>query len=246
MLTEPLYQGLQDLRLRGMARALAAGQQHAEQREWGFAERLAVLIDAEQSERRNHRYVQRLRWAKFSQTASLEELDTRTPRGLNGALIKQLSTMGFIADHRNVLITGPTGVGKSYLACALGQRACRDDLSVRYLRIPRLIEELLRASALQKKSLLFKTLSKTSLLIIDDFGLTPMSDIIKRDLLEILDDRFDRSSTIIGSQIPVAQWHAHLDDPTLADAILDRVVHNAYKIELTGDSQRRKKALDMP
>jgi DNA replication protein DnaC len=139
-----------------------------------------------------------------------------------------------------VLITGPTGVGKSYIASALAHQACRQDRSVRYFRMPRLTEDLLRAGAQQKKSAFFKHLAKADLLVLDDFGLAPMSDEIKRDLLEIVDDRFDKKSTLITSQLPIDAWHRHLDDPTLADAILDRLVHNAYKIELKGESMRKK------
>lgn|SRR5438309_209313 len=241
MLTEPLYQGLQDLGLRGMARTFSA-QEKGTSQDLSFAERLALLIDAEQSERRNYRYAQRLRWAKFGQSASLEDIDSRTPRGLDRATVTQLSTLAFIADKLNVLITGPTGVGKSYLACALGQHACRENISVRYLRLPRLVDELVRADALKKKSQLFKHLAKFQLLILDDFGLTPLADEIKRDLLEIIDDRFDKTATLVTSQLPVSKWHEYLAEPTLADAILDRIVHNAYKIELKGESMRKKKA----
>lgn len=241
MLTEPLYQALQDLGLRGMARTFAT-QEKDTSRDLGFNERLAMLIDSEQSERRNYRYAQRLRWAKLGQSASLEDLDSRAPRGIDRSLIAQLGTLRFITDKLNVLITGPTGVGKSYLACALGQHACRENLGVRYLRLPRLVEELARAEALKKKSQLFKHLAKFPLLILDDFGLTPLANETQRDLLEIIDDRFDRSSTIVTSQLPVAKWHEYLAEPTLADAILDRLVHNAYKIDLQGDSMRKKKA----
>lgn len=241
MLTEPLYQGLQDLGLRGMARAFDL-QEKDTRRDLGFNERFALLIDAEQSERRNCRYTQRLRWAKLGQSASLEDLDSRAPRGLDRSLMTQLGTLAFVADKLNVLITGPTGVGKSYLACALGQHACRENVSVRYLRLPRLAEELVRAEALKRKSQLFKHLAKFKLLILDDFGLTPLADETKRDLLEIIDDRFDKSATILTSQLPVAKWHDYLADPTLADAILDRIVHNAYKIDLKGESMRKKKA----
>jgi DNA replication protein DnaC len=241
MLTEPLYQGLQDLGLRGMARTFAAQEKDAS-RDLSFNERLALLIDAEQSERRNYRYAQRVRWAKLGQSASLEDLDSRAPRGLDRSLIAQLGSLQFVTDKLNVLITGPTGVGKSYLACALGQHACRENIGVRYIRLSRLVEELVRAEALKKKSQLFKHLAKFKLLILDDFGLAPLADETKRDLLEIIDDRFDKSATIVTSQLPINKWHEYLDDPTLADAILDRIVHNAYKIELKGESMRKKKA----
>lgn len=241
MLTEPMYQGLQDLGLRGMARAFAAQEEEAHS-SLGFGDRLALMIDAEQSERRNQRYVQRLRWAKLGQSANLEDLDSRAPRGLDRRLIEQLASLAFVRDKLNLLITGPTGVGKSYLACALGQHACRENIGVRYLRLSRLVEDLGRAEAIKKKSQLFKHLAKFKLLILDDFGLAPLTDTTKRDLLEIIDDRFDQTSTIVTSQLPVAKWHAYLDEPTLADAILDRIVHNAYKVELKGESMRKKKA----
>lgn len=242
MLTEPLYQALQALGLRGMARQFSAQLQSSDLAGLPFNDRMALLVDAEQSERSNYRYAQRLRWAKLGQSASLEDLDQRTPRGLDKSLVAQLTTLAFVEDKRNLLITGPTGVGKSYLACAIGQQACRQDISVRYLRMPRLVEELICADALKRKGALFKHLAKFRLLILDDFGLAPIADVHQRDLLEIVDDRFDKSSTILTSQLPVEQWHSWLGEPTLADAILDRVVHNAYKLALKGESMRRKKA----
>lgn len=243
MLTEPLYQALQSLGLRGMARQFGTQTQTADVAAMAFTDRLALLIDAEQAERSNCRYAQRLRWAKLGQHASLEDLDSRTPRGLDKSLIAQLATLVFVPEHRNILITGPTGVGKSYLACAFGHHACRHNTSTRYLRLSRLVEELVRADALKRKSALFKHLAKFQLLILDDFGLVPLADTSQRDLLEIIDDRFERGSTIITSQLPVEQWHAYLGDPTLADAILDRIVHNAYRIALRGESMRKQKAV---
>lgn len=242
MLTEPLYQSLQALGLRGMARQFAAQLGNRDLEAMPFNDRFGLIIDAEQSERANYRYAQRLRWAKLGQPAQLEDLDQRSPRGLDKALVAQLASLAFVHDKRNLLITGPTGVGKSYLACALGHQACRHDVSVRYLRLPRLIEELVRADALKRKGALFKHLARFQVLILDDFGLAPIADVHQRDLLEIVDDRFDKTSTIITNQLPVEQWHPWLGDPTLADAILDRIVHNAYRITLKGDSMRRQKA----
>ena len=149
-----------------------------------------------------------------------------------------------IGQRLNVLITGPTGVGKSFLACALAQAACRRDYSVRFFRLPRLVDELTRHHALQNRSGLLKQLAKAELLVLDDFGLMPFSEQTRRDLLEILDDRYDRRSTIVTSQLPVDQWHTYLNDPTLADAILDRLVHNSYRLVLKGESMRKQKTVE--
>jgi DNA replication protein DnaC len=240
MLIEPLIAQLQALGLRGMVRGLERQPENPDTQAMGFEDRLALLVQHEIADRHAHRFSQRLRWAKLPQAACVEDLNTRAPRGIERGRLTQLIELAWIDQHLNVLITGPTGVGKSYIASALAHQACRQDRSVRYFRMPRLTEELLRAGAQQKKSAFFKHLAKADLLVLDDFGLAPMSDEIKRDLLEIVDDRFDKKSTLITSQLPVDAWHRHLDDPTLADAILDRLVHNAHKIELKGESMRKK------
>ena len=242
MLREPLYQGLQDLGLRGMAREFDKQTKTPDLLALTFEERLGFLIDHERTERMGYRLAQRLRWAKLPQNAAIEDLDHRAARGLDRSMWTRLIDLGWIAQNLNVLICGPTGVGKSYIACALGQAACRQDISVRYLRLPRLVEELVKAEALRRKGAFFKSLAKARLLVIDDFGLAPLGDQTKRDLLEILEDRYEKSSTIITSQLPVEKWHAYIDEPTLADAILDRLVHNAHRINLTGDSMRKRRA----
>ncbi len=242
MLREPLHQSLLDLGLRGMARAFDKQCQSPDFRAMTFDERLGLLLDHERAERSGARLAQRLRWAKLPQSAAIEDVDQRTARGLDRGLWPRLVDLGWIEQRLNVLICGPTGVGKSYIACALAQAACRQDLSVRYLRLPRLVDELVKAEALQKKSGFFRSLAKVKLLVIDDFGLAPLGDQTKRDLLEIIDDRYGKTATIVTSQLPVSKWHAYINEPTLADAILDRLVHNAHKVQLTGDSMRKRRA----
>lgn len=244
MLTQPLIQQLHALRLRGMAAALEQQHANAEAASLSFEERLGLMIQHEVTERATARLAQRLRWARLPQGVAMEDLDTATVRGLSASALAQVRDLGWIAQHLNVLITGPTGVGKSFLACALAHAGCRMDYAVRFFRLPRLVDELTRHHALQNRSGLLKQLAKVELLVLDDFGLTPMSEQTKRDLLEILDDRYDRRSTIVTSQLPVDQWHTYLNDPTLADAILDRLVHNAYRLTLKGESMRKQKTVE--
>lgn len=246
MLIEPLIQQLEELRLRGMAAALEQQRAAGDRTTLSFEERLGLLIQHERVERSSFRLAQRLRWARLPQAACLEDLDTRTPRGVDPGQLGQVTDLAWIHQHLNVLITGPTGVGKSFIASALAHAACRADCSVRCFRLPRLIDELARYTAMQKRSALFKQLAKADLLVLDDFGLAPLSEQTVRDLLEILDDRYDRRSTLITSQLPVDQWHAYLGDRTVADAILDRLVHNSYRLVLKGESMRKQKSASAP
>jgi len=241
MLTEPLIQQLTELRLRGMAASLEQQLASPDTKRQTFESRLGLMLQQERLERGNARLAQRLRWAKLPQQACLEDLDTRTPRGIDPGQLGQLTDLGWIREHLNLLITGPTGVGKSYIASAIAHAACRADHSVRCFRLPRLVEELARYAAMQKRSALYRQLAKADLLVIDDFGLNPLADETVRDLLEILDDRYDKKSTLITSQLPVDQWHAYLGDRTVADAILDRLVHNSYRVALKGESMRKRK-----
>jgi DNA replication protein DnaC len=239
MLTEPLVQQLSTLRLHGMAAALERQIAVPDRAAMSFEDRLGLMLENERTERASFRLAQRLRWARLPMPACLEELDLRAPRGLDPGELRRLTELGWIREHLNVLLIGPTGVGKSFIASALAHAACRADFSVRCFRLPRLIEELARYGAMQRRSAFYRQIAKSDLLVIDDFGLAPLGDESVRDLLEILDDRYDRRSTLITSQLPLDQWHAYLGDRTVADAILDRLVHNSYRVVLKGESMRK-------
>ena len=243
MLIQPLITQLSALNLKGMAAALTHQNHSADMQGMAFEDRLGMLINHETVERASYRMGQRLRWAKLLQNACMEDIDRTAVRGLEASQWQQLTDLQWIERHLNVLLIGPTGVGKSYLASALAHAACRADICVRCYRLPRLIDELERVSSLRKRSTFLRQLSRVQLLIIDDFGLTPLADSIVRDLLEILEDRYDKQSTLITSQLPIEQWHAYLGDKTVADAILDRLVHNAYKLNLSGESMRKSKTI---
>lgn len=243
MLIHPTLDQLRALRLDGMANAFEEQQQMAELDDLRFEDRLALLIDREVTERKNRRLQTRLRKAKLRhKNACVEDINYRARRGLDKGLFLSLSSCEWIDQHRNVLITGPTGVGKTYLACALAQKACREGHTVQYLRLPRLFEELVLAHADGRYPKLMTGLARTDLLVLDDWGLAPFEDVDRRELLEILEDRHELRSTLVTSQLPVDTWYEAIDHPTLADAILDRLIHNAYRLELRGESMRRKKA----
>ena len=239
MLTHPTMEKLNNLKLTGMVKALTEQQQMTEVDSLGFEERLGLLVDREATERENRKLTTRLKKAKLRQSASIEDLNFRRSRGMDKALILSLAACAWIAKGINVLICGPTGVGKSYLACALAHKACLEGYTALYLRLPRLFEELRLAKADGRYGKLMLSYAKIDLLVLDDWGLTPMTDPQRRDLLELMEDRYGLKSTIITSQLPVTSWHEAIGDPTLADAILDRIVHNAHKIEMKGESMRK-------
>jgi len=240
MLKHPTLDKLHALKLTGMAAALADQSATPDITDLSFEERLGLLVDREMTERDNRRMSSRLRRAKLRHTAILEDIDYRNSRGLDKGLIQSLASCQWVKEHLNVLITGPTGVGKTWLACALAHKACREGYTGQYVRLTRLLRELTIAKGDGQYAKLLTNLAKVDVLILDDWGLMKLSAENRRDLLEVLEDRHGRRSTIATSQLPIEEWHGVIGDATLADAILDRLVHNAYKINLRGESMRKQ------
>ena len=240
MLKQPTIDKLHELRLFGMAKALEEQDGSPKYERLDFLDRLALLVDRESAERDSNRLRLRLKQAKLRLTATVEDVDFRHPRGLDKSLVLALAGCRWIREHHNVIITGPTGVGKSYLACALAHKACREGFRVLYLRAPRLFDDLALAKADGRYRRVLAAYARLDLLVIDDWGLASLTEEQRRDVLEILEDRHDLRSTLIASQLPIEKWHKVIGDPTLGDAILDRLVHNAHKLTLKGDSLRKK------
>ena len=242
MLTHPTEQRLVALGLAGMAKALEEQRRQPDVAALSFEERLGLLVDREAIERENKRLVSRLKFAGLRQNAIVEDVDMKAARGLDKALFAKLVVGDWIAQKQNLIVIGKTGLGKSWIACALAHKACRDDRSVLYHRVPRLFDTLALTRGDGRHARLLKSIARVELLILDDWGLANLTPDQGRDLLEILDDRHGRGSTIVTSQVDVKHWHEMIANPTIADAILDRLVHNAHRLNLNGESLRKAAA----
>lgn len=244
MLTQQTMDKLYAMKLHGLADAWQEQRQQTHTNDLNFDERLALLVERQWLWKENRALATRLKYAGLRHDACMENIDFRHPRGLQRATINQLADGEWIRQHRHCLITGPTGVGKSYLACALAHKACRDGFRALYYYVPKLIRQLLSAQADGSLTRLLKKIARVDLIVIDDWGLVPLKPDQHRLFLEILEDRQGKGSMLITSQYPVSTWHERIDDPTIADAILDRLVSNAYTIELKGDSMRENTSND--
>jgi len=242
MLTEHTLEKLYSMKLDGMADAFKNQINQSGMDDLSFEERFSLLVDNLWTWKEDRRMGRLLANAKLKLNACIEDIDFKSPRGIDKTVILSLSSCTWIKESQNIIITGPTGAGKSYLACAMANKACRMGYSAYYIRAPRLFHDIAVSRADGSYGKVLNKLAGTRLLIIDDFGLAPMTDLERRDLLEVIEDRYGLASTIVSSQLPIKNWHEIIGDPTIADAILDRLVHNAHKIQLKGDSMRKKKA----
>ena len=245
MLLEQTMERLNAMKLLGMAKAFREWNDAPKKQEVSLADFIGFLADAEWVYRENRKLQLRLSAARFKLQACVEDIDYGPARGLSKSVMLELSSSRWVQQRQNVILTGHTGLGKSYLACALGQKACRDGFSVVYRRVPRLFDELAAARGDGTYATLLKRLAKTNVLVLDDFGLEALTAQHRKDLLELLDDRYDSGSTIITSQLEPKDWHAVIGDPTLADAICDRLVHNAHRIKLGESESIRKTAANL-
>jgi len=239
MLNEQTIEKLYHMKLNGMAEAFKEQILQPDLAQMSFEERFALVVERHWTWKEDRRMKRLLSLAKLKINACIEDIDYRAPRGLQKSVILQLSSCDWVRNAHNVIITGPTGAGKTYLACALANRACRMGLSAFYIRIPNLFQELAIARADGSYSKIMKKLLRAKVLVLDDLGLSPMSAQERRDLLEVVEDRHGLTSTIVAAQLPIEHWHENIRDPTIADAVLDRLVHNAYKINLKGESMRK-------
>ena len=244
MLNEQTLDKLYAMKLSGMADAFQEQLQQPSLSPLSFEERFGMLVDRQWTWKEDCRMKRLLQEAKLKIQASVEDIDYKSPRGIDRSVMMSLSSCDWIKKHQNILITGPTGVGKTFLACALAHKACQEGYRSFYLRAPKFYYQLALAKADGSYGKIMAKLSKTHLLVLDDMGLAPMTDSERRDLLEVIEDRHGHVSTIITSQLPVENWHETIGDPTIADAILDRLIHNAHRIHIKGGSMRKKLKLD--
>lgn len=241
MLTQPMMEKLLAMRLQGMVDALKAQEQDPAAQELSFLERLALLVDQQWTWRENQALGRRLKAAKLRQPACVEDIDYRASRGLDKSAVRALAKdSAWVRNHENIFVIGPTGVGKSFIASALAQKACRDGYSALYLRAAALLRDLALARADGSLRYLLARLSRIDVLVVDDWAMTPLNETERREVWEICEDRYQARSTILTSQLPVARWHEQIGDPTIADGILDRLVHNAHRIEMRGESMRKR------
>src|SRR5882724_1361797 len=242
ILSQQTIDKLHALKLHGIADAFRAQLETTEATQLSFEERFALLVDQQWLWKENRALARRVRAAHLKERGVVEDADYQHPRGLDRKLLRTLSSSDWVRHHQNILLLGPTGIGKSWLACALAQKACRDGFSVLHKRTSELCRELAVAHADGSLGRLLLKLARIDVLVLDDFAMSPLKDSERRDFLEICDDRYQRRSIILTSQMPVAHWHEQIGDPTVADSILDWLVHNSYRIELTGESMRKKRA----
>jgi len=246
MLIQPTAERLRAMRLKGMAEALVAQQQQPDLQGLSFEERFGLLVDLEWAYRQNRRLARLLKVARLRLPACMEDLDYRPSRGLDRAVMRHLATCQWVQARQHVLVVGPTGIGKTFVACALGNAACRQGYTTRYYRVPRLLTDLATAKADGTYPRFMSTLARTDLLVLDDWALAPLPAADARDILDIIDDRSQQHSTVVASQLPIELWHGTIGDPSVADAILDRLVHQAHKIIMKGESMRKAANTEQP
>ena len=240
MLNQPTIEKLQTMKLYGMADAFRAQLETTESHQLGFEERFALLVDQQWLWKQNRAFQRPLQVAKLKQHAAIEDINYQHPRGLDRKLLRTLASSEWVRQKLNIVFTGPTGIGKSWIGCALAQKACRDGFSILHKKTSELFRELAIAQVDGSLGRMLVRLAQIDVLLLDDFAMAPLKDSERRDFLEVCDDRYQRRSLILTSQMPISHWHEQIGDPTIADSILDRILHNAYRIELKGESLRKK------
>jgi DNA replication protein DnaC len=240
MLNQPTIEKLQTLRLYGMANAFRTQLETPATQQLSFEERFALLVDEQWLWKQNRALARRLQAAKLKERACIEDVDYHHPRGLDRKLFRTLASSEWVRQKLNLVLTGPTGIGKTWIGCALAQKACRDGFTILHKKTSELFRDLALAHADGSIGRMFLRLAQIDVLLLDDFAMSPLKDSERRDFLEVCDDRYQRRSVILTSQMPLAHWHEQIGDPTIADSILDRLLHNAYRVELNGESMRKK------